>query len=46
MVKERILTSSEEGIYLLNEYSGCFSLATISHLRGEININKLKQSKV
>ncbi|MGK7880031.1 MAG: condensation domain-containing protein [Crocosphaera sp.] len=44
MLNERRLTSSEEGIYILNQYSGCFSVATISYLRGKINLKKLQQS--
>ncbi|MDJ0581931.1 condensation domain-containing protein [Crocosphaera sp.] len=44
MLNERSLTSIEEGIYILNKYSGCFSVATISHLRGKINLKKLQQS--
>ena len=44
MINERSLTSGEEGIYLLNQYSVFFSVATISHIRGKVNIKKIQKS--
>ncbi|MEM8780994.1 MAG: condensation domain-containing protein [Cyanobacteria bacterium P01_G01_bin.49] len=44
MNNERNLTSSEEGMALLNQYSGCFSIATVSQIKGRINVENLQNS--
>ncbi|MGK7940671.1 MAG: hypothetical protein AB4062_11085 [Crocosphaera sp.] len=44
MVNERRLTPTEEGINLLNQYSGCFTIATISNIKGKIDLKLLQKS--
>lgn len=44
MIDCRKLTPPEEAMTILNQYSGCFSIATVSKIKGQLNLEILSKT--